>query len=113
MAGKTQPLLWSLDELKAEALGVLDGGPEGDAKLIDGRVLAVKASPARDNSTHLIVGTAALPPSFETPRHSHEADEVAVFLSGRGWVEIEGERYPVGPGSVLLTPSGAEHTTCS
>jgi len=114
MAGsRTKPLLWSFDALQAEANAALDGVLSDDTKLIDGRVLAVKASPARGNSTHMIVGAAALPPSFETLRHSHEADEVAVFLSGRGAVEIDGERYEVGPGSVLLTPSGAEHVTLS
>jgi hypothetical protein len=95
MSGRTRPLLWSLDDLQAEALRVLDGGPQGDAKLIDGRVLAVKASPATGTSTHLVVGTAALPPSFETLRQSHEADEIAIFVSGRGAVEIDGVRHPV------------------
>jgi mannose-6-phosphate isomerase-like protein (cupin superfamily) len=111
--GKTRPLLWHLDDLQSEIVEALERGGAGDGKLIDGRALAVKASPARADSTHLIVGTAALPPNFHTLPHSHEADEVAVFLSGRGSVEIEGERFPVGPGTVLLTPSGAEHVTYS
>jgi mannose-6-phosphate isomerase-like protein (cupin superfamily) len=111
--GKTRPKLWSLEELKSEVLEALDRGGAGDGRLIDGRVLAVKASPVRGDSTHLIMGTAALPPTFQTLPHSHEADEVAIFLAGRGAVEIEGERYPVEAGSVLLTPSGAEHVTIS
>jgi hypothetical protein len=73
-------LLWQLDDLKDEILEALEQGAAGDGKLIDGRALAVKASPARANSTHLVVGTAALPPSFKTLPHSHEADEIAVFL---------------------------------
>src|SRR5438552_3598241 len=75
---------WQLDDLAAEILGALASGGSGDGKVIDGRALAVKASPMRENSSKITVGTAALPPDFSTRPHSHDAEEVAIFLSGSG-----------------------------
>lgn len=110
----TAPQIWQLDELEDEILAALARGASGDGQVIDGRALAVKASPACRNSTSIVMGTAACPPGgFQTPRHSHHAEEIAVFLSGRGTVEIEGVRYPVRAGTVLLTPSGASHVSYS
>ena len=104
---------WDLDALSAEIQQALETGQWGDGKVIDGRALAVKASPMRDNSSKIVVGTAALPPGFSTPPHSHEAEEVAIFLSGSGSVDIDGVAYPVQRGTVLLTPSNSIHTTNS
>jgi quercetin dioxygenase-like cupin family protein len=104
---------WQLDELAAEILDALRSGGSGDGKVIDGRALAVKASPMRENSSKITVGTAALPPGFSTLPHSHDAEEVAIFLSGSGRVEIDGVPHPVRQGTVLLTPSGAGHVTIS
>jgi quercetin dioxygenase-like cupin family protein len=108
-----EPLHWSLEELQAAALAALEAGGIGDARLVDGRILAVHASPARENAAHFAVGTAALPPGFATRPHSHEAEELGIFLSGSGSVEIAGVEYPVAAGSVLLTPSNAPHITRS
>jgi len=88
---------WSLDSLSREILTALTSGEFGDGKLIDGRALAVKASPIEANASKIAVGTAALPPGFATRPHSHEAEEVALFLSGSGWVDIDGTDYPVAP----------------
>jgi len=104
---------WSLDSLSSEITSALSSGEFGDGKLIDGRALAVKASPMKANSSKIVVGTAALPPGFSTPSHSHEAEEVALFLSGSGSVDIDGVAYPVTAGTVLLTPSNTVHITHS
>jgi len=104
---------WQLDELQAEATEALRTGASGDARLIEGRVIAVKASPFRANSTRIVIGTAALPPGFTTTAHSHEAEEVAVYLSGSGTVEIDGVPSRVGAGTVLLVPSNAVHISHS
>ncbi len=104
---------WQLDELASEILAALRSGGAGDGKVIDGRALAVKASPMRENSSKITVGTAALPPDFRTRPHSHDAEEVAVFLSGAGRVEIDGIPHPVRRGTVLLTPAGTVHVTVS
>lgn len=109
----SSPPAWQLDDLQAEILEALRGGRFGDGQVIDGRALAVKASPIKDNSSKIIVGTAALPPGFATRPHSHDAEEVAIFLSGSGSVEIDGVPHRVERGSVLLTPSSAPHVTRS
>ena len=102
---------WQLDELQAEISEALRTGASGDARLIEGRAIAVKASPFRENSTRIVIGTAALPPGFTTTAHSHEAEEVAVFLSGSGTVEIDGFPNRVAAGTVLVTPSNTVHVT--
>ena len=104
---------WQLDELIAEALAGLEHGEAGDAKRIDGRALAVKASPIKGNSEHIVTGMAALPPGFSTRSHSHSAEEVAVFLRGSGRVDIDGVTHPVSAGTILLTPSDLVHVTHS
>jgi quercetin dioxygenase-like cupin family protein len=104
---------WKLDDLIAEALAGLAEGEHGDAKRIDGRALAVKSSPMKGNSEHIVTGMAALPPGFATRAHSHSAEEVAVFLRGSGRVEIDGVAHRVEAGTVLVTPSDLVHVTIS
>jgi len=104
---------WRLEELKAEITEALRTGGSGDGRLIEGRAIAVKASPFRENSARIVVGTSALPPGFVTTPHSHEAEEVAVFLSGSGTVEIDGVPNRVAAGTVLLTPSNSVHVSYS
>lgn len=104
---------WTLDELMAEALAGLADGESGDARRIDGRALAVKASPIKGNAEHIVTGMAALPPGFSTKAHSHSAEEVAVFLRGSGRVVIDGVAHPVSTGTVLVTPSDLVHVTHS
>jgi quercetin dioxygenase-like cupin family protein len=104
---------WTVDELITEGLAALERGEAGDGKRIDGRALAVKASPIKANSEHIVVGTATLPPGFSTRPHSHEAEEVAVVLQGGGSVEIEGVEHRLDRGTILLTPANLVHVTHS
>ena len=75
--------------------------------------MAVKASPELANSAKIVMGTSALPPDFSTVPHSHEAEEVAVALSGSGWVDIDGEPHPLEEGTILFAPSNLPHQTHS
>ncbi len=75
--------------------------------------MAVHASPDLGNSAKIVMGTSALPPDFATVPHTHEAEEVAVVLSGSGWVDIDGEPHPMETGTVLFTPSNRPHQTHS
>jgi quercetin dioxygenase-like cupin family protein len=103
---------WDIAALQGEVLGALQAmSTSGDAQLVDGRAIAVKASPERGNSTHLAVGVAALPPAYTTVPHTHEAEEVAIVLSGSGAIEIVGVEHPVKAGDVVLTPPNAPHRT--
>lgn len=102
---------WQVEDLIAEALDGLENGESGDAKRIDGRALAVKASPLRGNSVHITTGMAALPAGFTTRPHSHAAEEIALFLRGSGRVEIDGVSHRVTAGTLLVTPSDLVHVT--
>ena len=109
--GTYRPTSMNFADLTAEVLQALEHGDTGDARVHDGRVIAVKTTPARGNASSIVVGAAALPPGYSTPAHHHVSEEVAVVLSGSGSVEIDGEDYPVREGTVLVTPSNATHVT--
>jgi quercetin dioxygenase-like cupin family protein len=98
-------------DLQAEVLHALENGDFGDARVHDGRVIAVKTTPLRNNASAIVVGTAALPAGYQTPAHHHAAEEVAVILTGTGGVEIDGEHFPVREGTVLVTPANSTHIT--
>lgn len=105
------PTSMTFDVLKDEALRALAEGGFGDGIVHDGRVVAVKTTPLKGNGSAIVVGTAALPPGYRTPPHSHAAEEVAVIISGSGGVDIDGDVYPVSVGTVLVTPADSTHTT--
>ena len=52
-----------------------------------------------------------LDPGASHSPHTHDTEEAVVFLSGRGTLTIERERYLVGPGDAVLIPAGALHST--
>jgi mannose-6-phosphate isomerase-like protein (cupin superfamily) len=53
---------------------------------------------------------ATLEPGQATERHYHAATEELYFvLEGRGELEVEGDRQPLGPGEAVLIPPGARH----
>lgn len=48
------------------------------------------------------------------PRHVHEdADEVFIFIQGKGVVPIDGVGYPVVTGDVVIVEAGEDHHTRS
>ncbi len=103
---------WTLSGLTGAIQRTL-AGAQGDGSLIEGRAMAVKASPELGNSEKIVMGTSGLPPHFATVPHTHEAEEVAVVLAGSGWVDIDGVSYPMETGTVLFTPSNLPHQTHS
>jgi mannose-6-phosphate isomerase-like protein (cupin superfamily) len=58
------------------------------------------------------LGIMDLPPNLEQyPEHDHSEDgqeEVYVTLSGRGEIEIEGERHPLEPDTVVMVGPGVK-----
>jgi mannose-6-phosphate isomerase-like protein (cupin superfamily) len=63
----------------------------------------VHTSPGLEVGVYVLV---APEPDRQQP---HEDDEVYVVLEGRGVLEVEGEELPVGPGTALFVPAGADH----
>lgn len=41
--------------------------------------------------------------------HYHDNDEIWLFLSGHGEVWLDGQSYPITPGTAIYTPMGAVH----
>jgi len=55
------------------------------------------------------IGVYRLTAGGDDHQHPHETDEVYIVQSGRAVLRVEGEDYPVGPGSVVSVDRGAEH----
>jgi len=47
------------------------------------------------------------------PRHAHDADEVFMFIQGRGVIPIDGVEHPVKTGDVVIVKAGEDHHTRS
>jgi quercetin dioxygenase-like cupin family protein len=52
-----------------------------------------------------------LEPGARHSLHTHDMEEVVVFLSGRGVVSMDGEQFEVGSGDAILIPAGVPHST--
>jgi mannose-6-phosphate isomerase-like protein (cupin superfamily) len=105
------PSRWQVGDLESEARRALAEGGFGEARLIEGRAVAVKAGPHLANSTYMVMGVSALPEGFSTPAHEHEAEEFALVLSGTGSIEIDDSAVIVRTGTVVVTPPGSRHVT--
>ncbi len=101
-----------LDVLVEGALAVLDSGVGTDRfPLIDGRVVAVQASPDLESSEDMAWGISALPAGCSVPEHTHRAEEFAMIVRGSGTIVIEDEEILVSEGSVVVTPAHLRHRT--
>lgn len=51
------------------------------------------------------------PPNGGTPggEHVHDYDQFMFLISGRMMVKIDGETYPVSPGTLMIFPAGIAH----
>jgi quercetin dioxygenase-like cupin family protein len=78
---------------------------------VNGRIVAVLGSPEAETTTRMAFGMSALPKGVSTPWHTHEAEELAYIVSGRGVIAIGSESVDVGPGDAVITPSDAPHQT--
>ena len=51
-----------------------------------------------------------LPPGKSSEAHYHrESEETYYVLQGRGWMEIDGDEFPLEPGQALLIEPGEVH----
>jgi quercetin dioxygenase-like cupin family protein len=78
---------------------------------VNGRIVAVLGSPEDETTTRMAFGMSALPKGVSTPWHTHEAEELAYIVSGRGVIAIGSESVAVQVGDAVITPSDAPHQT--
>jgi mannose-6-phosphate isomerase-like protein (cupin superfamily) len=52
-----------------------------------------------------------LPPGTDIGLHTHAEDneEIYVVVAGQGWMTLDGERFAVGPGDVLVNRPAGSH----
>jgi quercetin dioxygenase-like cupin family protein len=58
----------------------------------------------------LNAGVVTVKPGGVTPPHIHGGGQVMIVTAGRGFVEVGGERFDLGPGDVVVAPAGELHT---
>lgn len=105
-------IVGNLDEVVEGALAVLESGvATDDFPMIDGRVVAVRASPDLETSADMAWGISALPAGLTAPEHTHRAEEFAMVVRGSGVIAIEDEEIQVSEGSVVVTPPHLRHRT--
>lgn len=46
----------------------------------------------------------------EVELHYHDCNEYWIIISGRGYCTTEGDAYEIGPGDMVLTQKGNEHS---
>jgi quercetin dioxygenase-like cupin family protein len=57
----------------------------------------------------LDVGLMSFLPGAGSPPHIHVGGQVIVVISGRGFVESNGERETIAPGDIVVAPPGEQH----
>jgi len=103
----------NLDDMVEEAAAALEAGGTARFPLIEGRIVAVFATPDDSTSARMAMGISVLPAGYSTPAHHHPAEEFAMIVRGTGSITIDGEVIPVGPGDLVVTPPDSEHITTS
>ena len=58
----------------------------------------------------LSCGLYTLPAGSEDKQTTHDEDEVYFVLKGRAIVDLDGERQPIGPGTILYVPADRPHS---
>ena len=103
----------NIDEMVDEAVAALDAGGTEKYPLIEGRIVAVFATPDDATSARMAMGISVLPPGYSTPVHHHAAEEFAMVVRGTGSITIDDEVVQVGPGDLVVTPPDSLHVTTS
>ena len=65
----------------------------------------------RTESNQLTAGIAEIPVGADAPErgHTHDAAEIYYFISGSGYMSVDGEIARVAAGDTVFIPEGAEH----
>jgi mannose-6-phosphate isomerase-like protein (cupin superfamily) len=76
----------------------------------DGSTIRVLLDAELGGARNQSLAEATLAPGQATERHYHgETEEIYVVLTGRGEMEVDGDRRRVAPGDAVLIPPGAWH----
>jgi mannose-6-phosphate isomerase-like protein (cupin superfamily) len=74
---------------------------------LDGSEIREIMSPANSAVKNQSLAEAIVYPGQETTKHYHKTvEEIYYFLSGSGYVEIDGEKRPVAAGDAVANPPG-------
>jgi len=111
MAATSERLLGNISQLNASLSEDLASGTSLIGRWTAGRIVGLLASPLQQSAVHMAVGVSALPAGVATPFHEHEAEELAIVISGSGVIDIGAETIAVQAGDVVLTPPRAVHRT--
>ncbi len=111
MTDSTGIVSWNQDELAARLSTDLGVDDPTMGRWINGRIVGLLASVSAGSTTDFAIGVSAIKAGTSTPEHSHIAEELAIIVSGRGAIHIDGETVSVSKGDVVLTPSLSMHRT--
>ena len=108
---KTQPAHWSYDAIRPL---LLEAGELTPIEKAERRVL-VLCNPGHDAEDALItptiyVGLQLILPGETAPNHKHTPSAVRFVIEGSGgFTTVNGEKLPMEPGDLILTPPGLWH----
>jgi quercetin dioxygenase-like cupin family protein len=79
-------------------------------EVVSGRRIQVVAGPSVESARNMAIGLTIVDPGGETPRHTHDGVEEALYvIAGSGRFLVGDVEIDVRPGSVLLMPSDVPH----
>lgn len=99
---------WSeIEPLLFESAAFVTPGPGAERRILR---LANPGVPDRTATHTISVAVQYLLPGERAPLHRHTPNALRFMLRGRGaYTIVEGERYPMAPGDLVLTPSLTWH----
>jgi len=84
---------------------VKETAPEGHSgTILAGKVLPEGLKAPFGDAWGYLEGASMMEP------HAHPTDEVYLVVSGKGYCQIDGERFGIKPGDVISIPPNATHT---
>ncbi|MFG1342426.1 cupin domain-containing protein [Xanthobacter autotrophicus] len=108
---RTRPLLWRYSEIRPQ---LMEAGRLTPIEKAERRVL-VLANPGlglenMQATPSIYIGMQLILPGETAPNHKHSPSAVRFVVEGAGgFTVVEGERCPMEPGDLILTPSGLWH----
>jgi gentisate 1,2-dioxygenase len=108
---RTKPVLWRYAEVRPE---LLEAGRLTPIEKAERRVL-VLANPGlglnnMQATPSIYIGMQLILPGETAPNHRHSPSAVRFVVEGEGgFTIVEGEKCPMEPGDLILTPSGLWH----